>query len=234
MRVLIVEDEKLIADDLRDVCKRLLRGKAEVIRIELTYWNALEYLSRRQIDVMLLDLNLSGRDGFELLKHAVSHAFQTIVVSANVDRALEAFEYGVLDFIPKPYNEARIKKALDRLQKPLSETGPGVKFLSVRKHGTIQVIPVSEVVFIKGADVYAELHLRNGTRELHDKTLNELSRILPDDFVRIHKSYLVDVNSVQRFVIHGGGRYTLELHSQEVLPVARSKFLELKRRLNNL
>ncbi len=234
MRVLIVEDEKPIADDLRIVCRRLLREKAESIHIELTYANAMEYLSRRQIDVMLLDLNLSGRDGFELLRHAVSYAFQTIVVSANVDRALEAFEYGVLDFIPKPYNEARIKKALSRLQRSSLRPAPAVKYLSVRKHGTVFVVPVSEVTFIKGADVYAELHLRNGTKELHDKTLNELSRILPDHFFRVHKSYIVDINSVQRFVIHGGGRYTLELHSQEELPVARSKFGELKRRLDDL
>ena len=54
---------------------------------------------------MLLDLNLHARDGFEILKQIVSKSFHTIIISANIDRAIEAFEYGVLDFIPKLYNK---------------------------------------------------------------------------------------------------------------------------------
>ncbi|MBK7227614.1 MAG: hypothetical protein IPH97_01775 [Ignavibacteriales bacterium] len=61
-------------------------------------------------------MNLNAKDGFELLKQVVSQSFHTIVISANINRAIEAFEYGVLDFIPKPYNIERLKAAFQRLQ----------------------------------------------------------------------------------------------------------------------
>ncbi len=233
MRILVVEDEKPIAEDIKEICTRLLGRKIESIHCESTLGNAKAYLSERQIDLLILDLNLSGRDGFDILKEVVSHSFQTIVISANIDRALEAFEYGVLDFIPKPYNEARIKKALDRIESHDAFQSHGLKYLSVRKLGSIRLIPIKEVKFIKGADVYTELHLKSNEKELYDKTLHELARILPESFIRIHKSFIVDVGSIKTLKVCGGGKYEIVLQSEEVLPVGRSKFAGLKARFAN-
>ena len=94
MRLLIVEDELPIAEDIKEICQNLLGSKLSSIKIELTLGNALLYLSEKQIDVLLLDLNLSGKNGFEILKKMVSYSFHTIIVSANIDRAIEAYEYG--------------------------------------------------------------------------------------------------------------------------------------------
>jgi two-component system response regulator LytT len=228
MKILIVEDEEPIAEDIRDICTKILRGKIESIRYELTLGNAMNYLSERQIDLLILDLNLSGRNGFDILRKVVSYSFQTIVISANIDRAIEAFEYGVIDFIPKPYNEERISKALDRFEDHTMFQNRGVKYLSIRKLGRIQPIAISDIRYIKGADVYAELYLQNGRTELYDKTLEELSKILPSNFFRIHRSFIVNLDSVKAMKVHGGGKHELELHSQEVLPVGRSRFYELK------
>ena len=232
MRILIVEDEEPIAEDIKDICKKLLGNRIGSIRYEVTLGNALNYLSGKQIDLLILDLNLSGRNGFDILKEVVSYSFQTIVISANIDRALEAFEYGVMDFIAKPYNEDRIKKALDRLDNQKQFHNHNLKYLSVRRLGGIRLIAIRDIKFVKGADVYTELHLKNDGKELYDKTLDELSRILPDNFLRVHKSFIVDVNSIKSMKVHGGGRYEIELNSDEFLPVGRSRFYDLKRRLN--
>jgi DNA-binding LytR/AlgR family response regulator len=232
MRILIVEDEQPIAEDIKEICTGILRDKAESIRCELTLGNAISYLAEKQIDLLILDLNLSGRDGFDILKQMVSYSFQTIVVSANIDRAIEAFEYGVIDFIPKPYNEDRIRKAFDRFEVHEHFQNHGIKYLSVRKMGKIRLIAISEIKFVKGANVYTELYLKNGDKELYDKTLNELSRMLPANFIRVHKSFIVDMSSVHGMKVHGGGRYEIELHSQELLPVSRSMYTELKNKLS--
>lgn len=232
MNILIVEDEVVIAEDIKGICAKILRGKVESIRCESTLANAQRSLAHQKVDLLILDLNLSGRDGFELLKHAVSYSFQTIVISANIDRALEAFEYGVLDFVPKPYNESRIQKALDRFQRPEEFGNNVLKYVTIRKPGGIRLIPILDIRFIKGADVYTELFLKAGKKALCDKTLLALSKILPNNFFRIHKSYIVDVNSINRINIRGGGKYEVELHSQEVLPVARSYFSALKIRMD--
>ncbi len=67
------------------------------------------------IDVLFLDLNLNGKDGFDLLKTSVSGAFHVIIISAHTEQALKAFEYGVLDFVGKPFNKERLARALDRV-----------------------------------------------------------------------------------------------------------------------
>lgn len=231
MRILIVEDEEPIAEDIKDICAKLLGSGVESIRCELTLGNAMNYLSEKQIDLLILDLNLSGRNGFDILKEVVSYSFQTIVISANIDRALEAFEYGVIDFIAKPYNEERIKKALDRLDNQQTFHNHTLKYLSVRRLGSIRLVAIRDIKFVKGADVYTELHLKNDGKELYDKTLDELSRILPDNFFRVHKSFIVDVNSIKSMKVHGGGKYEIELSSQEVLPVGRSRFYDLRKKL---
>jgi DNA-binding LytR/AlgR family response regulator len=234
MRILIVEDEQPIAEDIKEMCAHILRGRTVSIRCELTLRNAMHYLAEKQIDLLILDLNLSGRNGFDILREAVSYSFQTIVVSANIDRAIEAFEYGVIDFIPKPYNEERLRKALDRFDNHHAAQYRGVKYLSIRRPGGIRLVDIRDIKYVKGADVYTEIYLRNDGKELHDKTLNELSRLLPENFVRIHKSFIVDVNAIKNLDIQGGGRYAVELGSQEVLPVGRKRYNELKKKLDSL
>jgi DNA-binding LytR/AlgR family response regulator len=231
MKVLVVEDELPIAEDIKDVCARYLSGRDDSIHCELALSDALHYVSQNAIDVLILDLNLSGRDGFEILQKAVSYSFHTIVVSANIDRAIEAFEYGVVDFIPKPYSEERIRKALDRLRSRTFAGSRDLRYLTVRRQGRIQLIAISDIEHIRGADVYAELILKDGKKELHDKTLRDLARMLPPNFLRIHKSFIIDVHSVKAMRIHAGGKYEVELKSRRVLPVSRAKFKELKEQI---
>jgi two-component system response regulator LytT len=231
MRILIVEDEQPIAEDLQELCAKLLGRGLETVHYELTLGNARQYLSQKRIDLLILDLNLSGRNGFDLLKEAVSCSFHTIVVSANIDRAIEAFEYGVIDFIPKPYSEERIAKALDRFDHSERFQNHRVKYLSVRKTGGIRLMAIADLMYIRGADVYTELVSKNGEKELYDKTLDDLSKILPGNFFRIHKSYIVDTNTVKSVKVQGGGKYAIELHSKEVLPVSRARYSDLKKML---
>jgi two-component system, LytTR family, response regulator LytT len=231
MRILIVEDEQPIAEDLQELCRKLLGDRLEVVHVELTLGNAREYLAQKRIDLLLLDLNLSGRNGFDLLKEAVSYSFHTIVVSANIDRAIEAFEYGVIDFVPKPYSEERVAKALDRCDHSELFQNHGVKFLSVRKTGGIRLVAIADLMYVKGANVYSELVSRNGDKELYDKTLDDLSRILPGNFFRIHKSYIVDTTAVKDVIVRGSGKYAIALHSQEILPVSRTRYAALKKKL---
>src|SRR5688572_16580366 len=121
MRILIAEDESVIARRLERMVKEILGERAGSVAVKESLADAGEYLFEKPIDLLLLDLNLNGEDGYDLLKLAAAGSFQTIVVSANSDRALEAFQYGVLDFVPKPFDLERLKRALDRA----GAKGPG-------------------------------------------------------------------------------------------------------------
>lgn len=229
MRILIVEDEALAARRLERLVREILGESAYSLAVKESLPDAEEFLFDRAIDLLLLDLNLHGEDGYDLLKQAAAGSFRTVVVSANADRALEAFQYGVLDFVPKPVEIDRLKRALDRMRAP----GPGAnpaKYLSVRKHGKVELLPVDQVLFLKGAGDYVEVHLADGRMELHSKTLETLGTVLPPNFERLHKSYLADMRAVKGFLLQGAGKYAADLGGGRSVPVSRSKYRELKGR----
>src|SRR5690606_21849668 len=111
MHVVIVEDEVVVARRLERLVRSVLGDALERIDICSDLRTATDVLAGANDAVVLLDLNLGGRDGFDLLRRAAAEPFQTVVVSANADRAIEAFELGVVDFVPKPFTAERLEKA---------------------------------------------------------------------------------------------------------------------------
>lgn len=228
MRILIVEDERPTAEDIKLLVGSILKNEITSLHIETTLNNAVFYIKENPIDLLLLDLNLNSKDGFQLLKEAVSLSFHTIVISANIDRAIEAFEYGVLDFIPKPYNYERLTKAFERLKSSHAIDGHSIKYLSVKTGNEIRIIPIEDVAFFKAANIYSELHLNNGHIVIYDKPIKQLVPLLPSNYMRIHKSYLVELNKIKSLQLLGGGKNHLLLHGGECLPVSRKVIKKLK------
>ncbi|MBN2399557.1 MAG: response regulator, partial [Candidatus Aminicenantes bacterium] len=123
MRILIIEDEPPIAKYIERCTRSLLKGHIRRIDAVHTLEDARHYLRKNRIDLCLLDLNLSGTDGYELLKQALAMPFQSIIISAHAEKAVTAFEYGVVDFVPKPFTVERLQKAFDRFLK--KDSAPG-------------------------------------------------------------------------------------------------------------
>jgi len=228
MRILIIEDEARIAARIERFVRELLGPVLTSLASCDSIEQGIEYIRRYGIDLLFLDLNLNGQDGFDVLKSVVAESFHTIIVSAYTDKAITAFEYGVLDFIAKPFAIERLKQALDRISLKSGIVQPPLKFLAVKTRGQIRLIPVEDVLFVQGAGVYAELHLHNGTKALHDKTLEKLAHLLPASFERIHKSYLADSRYFAGIHIQSGGRYTLQLTNGQQLPIGRSRYEQLR------
>lgn len=226
LRILIVEDEALVARRLRRMLESLLGDEGCEIRMCSGFGSARELLKKETIDLLFLDLNLHGKDGFALLEEAVAGPFDTVIVSANTDRAIQAFDYGVLDFVPKPFGRARLEKALDRFRQRPKDRAAEV--LAVRHGGGIEMIRVGEIVAIHGADNYAEIEMKSGRKLLHDKRLDHLENILPQHFVRVHRSHIIDWREVVRLEAHRGSRYTALLKSGTRVPVSRRKVAELR------
>jgi DNA-binding LytR/AlgR family response regulator len=231
MRVLIVEDEPLLARRLERFCGELLRGKIESVRVATAFSEASAWLQESPIDLLLLDLNLDGQDGMELLQASVAGSFHTIIVSANTDAALRAFEFGVMDFVPKPFSKERLAQALARVTDREGRAAGAAKFLAIKKHGRIELVEIDRVLYVEGAGAYAELVLDDHRRELHDKTLEKLHALLPPGFERIHKSYLVRWSAVKALHAREGTRYEAELHNGLRLPVGRTRYKELRAKL---
>lgn len=231
MRILIVEDEPLLARRLERFCHEILGEKLETVRVATLFSEASARLEESPIDLLLLDLNLHGRDGMELLAASVAGSFYTIIVSANTDQALRAFEYGVIDFVPKPFSRERLEQAIQRATGREGRAAGAARFLAVRKSGRVELVPVDRVLYVEGAGAYSELVLDDGRRELHDKTLEKLHALLPPLFERIHKSYLVRWPAVKALHAQEGSHYEAELRNGVRLPIGRQRYKELREKL---
>lgn len=146
MKVLIVEDEPLMAQRLERFCREILGDQLESIRVANLFSEASARLQEAPIDLLLLDLNLHGRDGMQLLQASVAGSFHTIIVSANTEQALRAFEFGVMDFVPKPFSKERVAQAQSRVTLPGRRAVGPAKFLAVRKMGKVEVVAIERVL----------------------------------------------------------------------------------------
>jgi DNA-binding LytR/AlgR family response regulator len=227
VRILVVNNDTGEALLLERLCRAILASRLEHIAIADSVLGAAAQLAEVAFDVVLLDPQLLPSDGLDLLSTRTECAFQTIIVSARTDLALRAFDYGVLDFVPKPISRERLARALRRVA-PRSPSNP---FLAVRRLGRIDLIAVDDLIYVEGADKYSELVLANGQRNFYDKCLGRLEATLPRSFVRIHKSFLVRFNMVSRLHVLKGSRYFAELKDGTRLPVGRSRYERVKARL---
>ena len=222
MRIVIVEDEPIVAQRLERLVRRIRGSNASEIEVANSLSRATELLTRAQDAVLLLDLNLSGEDGFDILRRAVAESFQTIVVSANTDRAVEAFELGVVDFVPKPFSEERLAMALERVDPAGKRQERQPTFLAVTLAGRVDLVRIESIVAIHGADDYSELETEDGGRHLHKKTLSTLERFLPSHFRRVHRSHLVNLRFAAGLTVESSGRRILQLSNGSHVPVSRA------------
>lgn len=229
MRILIVEDELVIAQRLERFLILELAGTLTHLDRCATLDEAEKWLTQNPVDVVFLDLNLNGQDGFSLVKDIASRAFHTVVVSAHTERAIEAFEIGVLDFVGKPFSAERIHKTAERLHG--ARANQPAASLSIRSAGRIDLVPIPSIAFIKAAGSYSELVLRDGTVRVHSKSLDRLLTILPATFERIHRSYVVRLDEIAQIRVREGSRYAAVLDSGDELPIGRTRVETLKTRL---
>ncbi|MBL8019145.1 MAG: response regulator transcription factor [Leptospirales bacterium] len=232
MRILIVEDEAVTARGLERKIREILGTRVESVRIESGLTASECYLLDNPVDLLLLDLDLDGQDGIQLLRMAVSASFQTIIVSANTDRAIEVFEYGVLDFVPKPVREERLQKALQRLETGIPGPGRAMTCVAVRNRvdERTELVPLKDIVYFQAADNYIQIHKKDGTEHSHRKTMEALMLVLPRNFVRIHRSYAVNMDYAMALRTTPAGKHELQISANASLPVSRDFYRELKGR----
>lgn len=229
MKIAIVEDEAAVARRLARMVHAIV-GEQGSIRVATSIPDAVELIQATPFDLLFLDLRLHGKDGFQLLEQAVALPSQTIVVSGHDEEAVRAFDYGVADFVAKPWNEARLRRAIGRATGGDLSTHRRAQRLVIRKAGELQTVDVADLLFVRGADDYAELHLADGSVHLHEKSLTALARMLPARFERVHRSFIVDLTRAKAFRTVNE-RPFLVLQDETLVPVARSYRTAVRERL---
>ena len=162
---------------------------------------------------------------------AGSAAFQTIVVSAHAERSITAFDFGVLDFVAKPFSRERLHKALQRYTDRAGPAAARAASLAVKKRGALEWIAMAEIDHVQADGHYSNIVLRSGEQCFHDLAIDKLMALLPPHFLRVHRSYIVNSLGFKRLRIGAGGKYALDTQTSTGIPVSRSSYPMLKQRL---
>lgn len=224
LRALIVDDEAIARRNLTI----LLRRDADIGAIVEcgSGQAAIDEMRRAKPDILLLDVQMPECDGFDVLElMGPDMPAAVIFVTAYDEYALRAFDAGALDYLLKPFDDARFERALQRAKSRLAlEPTHGrrpVTRLVVKSRDQTVFLNASDVDWIEAANYYACLHV-GGVTHILRRSLHTLEKELDErTFVRIHRSIIVNCDKVRGLELNDGGEYEVVLSSQVRLPLSR-------------
>ncbi|MFT4810571.1 MAG: two-component system LytT family response regulator [Paraglaciecola sp.] len=250
LKVLIADDERIA----RDIIALLLSRQTGIETIEEARDGAqvLEKVQQSRPDIIFMDIQMPGTTGIQLAK-LLDPSIVIVFVTAYDEFALAAFELNATDYLLKPFEDKRFFTAWERAKKKVlekvktdyvklaelvSHMKDGIQKnhksrLLVKEPGRIKLIDVEQINFITGAGNYVELHLFDDKVILHRETLTVLEGQLdPALFIRIHRSSIVRLSSLQELQSNDNGDYTVVLKSGDILTLSRSNKIKLNELLN--
>jgi two-component system, LytTR family, response regulator len=239
-RILIVDDEQPSRQRLRE----LIEGDADVgdiIEVE-NGLDAVEAILQKQPDVVFLDVQMPGLDGLGVIDTiGIERMPVTVFVTAFDQHAVRAFESAAIDYVLKPYGDERMEAAFARAKarlddKNVREFGQSMlKLLDgrrldstyldrivIRDRDKTQLIRVDSIDCIESAGVYVALHVGE-ERVIHRAALSELiGRLDPRRFVRVHRSAVVNIDSILHLEPATHGEFDLVLRGGQRIHVSRT------------
>jgi DNA-binding LytR/AlgR family response regulator len=231
--VLAVDDEPPALDELA----YLLNADGRVAHVHRAgdATEALRVLRDTEVDAVFLDIRMPGLDGMELARilHRFAHPPAIVFVTAYDDGAVDAFDLGVTDYVRKPVRAERLAESLRRVTGlravPAPALGPDDLSIPVELAGTTRMLPRSSVHWVEAQGDYARLHTADGSHLVRVSLATLAERWADAGFVRIHRSYLVQLRLVAELRLTQSG-YVVAVDQIE-LPVSRRHTRELKDKL---
>ncbi len=223
IQVLVVEDEpasrdiliKYVSDSpglhLAGVCENAMQ--------------AIDFLNQHQVDLLLLDIQMPGLSGIEFFK-SLNNPPAVIFTTAYSEYAVEGFELNAVDYLLKPFPFERFLKAISKLRTKLNEnTEAEPAFIMVKSDKVLHKVHFNEIMYVEACGDYLKLVRDEKNLLVHDTMINFHARLTAQDFVRIHKSYVLNLNFLQQ--VEGN---QVVLKDGVKLPIGKSyktAFLEL-------
>jgi two-component system, LytTR family, response regulator len=234
IRALVVDDEPLARSNLMV----LLRRDPEIEGVQEcgSGMEALAEIRGSKPDLVFLDVQMPECDGFDVLEMLGGELPPAVVfVTAYDQYALKAFEAGALDYLLKPFDNARFDRALGRAKERIAHERnppPTLERFAVKSAGQVSFLKISEVDWIEAADYYSCLHVGARTHLLR-RSMAELDQELDQTvFCRIHRSTIVKLDRVRGLKLNESGEYDVLLGDGTKLRLSRRYRKQLQARLS--
>jgi two-component system, LytTR family, response regulator len=237
IHALVVDDEALARRNLTV----LLRGDPDIASVAEceTGLEAIEKIRKSKPDLVFLDVQMPECGGFDVLELLGNDLPSTIIfVTAYDEYALRAFEAGALDYLLKPFDDARFGRALNRAKDKLAHYTPlqsrPAERLVVKSRGHLLFLNVADIDWIEAAGYYACVHVGSDTHVIR-RTMLELEHDLGGEkFIRIHRSIIVNLERISGLELQDGGEYEVLLKSKVRLQLSRRFRRRLQDRMGGM
>ena len=239
IRTLIVDDEELARDRIQSLLER--QPDVEIVGICSNGVAALETIEKLQPDLVFLDVQMPGMDGFEVVENLDAQVAPDIVfVTAHDGHAIRAFEIHALDFLLKPFDQTRFEKTLDRararlrtsetsridshlvsLLEELREERKYPERLIVKSSGRVFFVRTEEIDWVEASGNYVKVHTKADAHLLRESMKNMEGKLDPKVFVRIHRSAIVNIDRIKELEPWFHGEYIVIMRDGTRLTASR-------------
>jgi len=239
IRALIVDDEPLARKRIRDLLEN--DEEVEIVGESGNGAAALPLINEQEPNLLFLDVQMPEADGFELLEAMDPNKLPAIIFVTAYDKyALKAFDAQAVDYLLKPFNESRFRQALQRakdlIQKGNGNVSPellallrdfqaGRRYpdrLVIKSGGRLLFLKMGEIDYIEAAGNYLTLHVGKETHLIRDTMQNLETRLDAVQFLRIHRSTIVNIERIKELQPWFGGEYVVVLRDGRKLTLSRT------------
>lgn len=224
-RTLIIDDESPARQRMQQILREM--PEIELVGEAANGLEAVRLIEDLQPDLIFLDIQMPGLNGFEVLQQ-ISYFPTVVFCTAYDDYALEAFETAAIDYLVKPVKAERVRRSIEKLRSLQQEVKKEQvlqllsSYSSPEKRKTVTSIPVklgdrmlliklTDISYFISEDKYVSIVKKDGKKYLTDHSLKFLEEKLPDNFIRIHRSILVNATLIHEIDKHSGCRYVVRL-----------------------
>ena len=237
MKAIIIDDEPLARMMVKEYL--LTYPHITVVQECSDGFEGLKAIQQHQPELIFLDIQMPKINGFEMLE-LIDNPPQVIFTTAFDEYAIKAFDAHAADYLLKPFSKERFDKAMHKLS-PLganaahavAETALQLQPIQntrivVKDNAKIKIIPVAQVQYLEAADDYVKIFTAEGSY-LKKKTMQYFQDSLPpQEFIRIHRSYLINAQLITRIDLHEKDSHLVLLSTGARLPVSKAGYARLK------
>lgn len=252
IKTMIVEDEKLARDELKFLVEE--DPDFKVLYQAADGKKALKILKENEIDLLFLDIQIPGKSGIEIARilNQRKNAPYIIFTTAYDEYAVEAFRLSAVDYLLKPLSDQRLNESLEKAKKEIqknnsfnqqlenlfsninsSKTKESLNKIAVMEKDYYLMLDFKDIYYFSTSEkkVWAQSYKKSYMTQFQ---LKELEEMLPDQFFRIHKSYIVNLKHIKAVIPWFKGKYQVLMknYSEHKIPVSRSKVDQINKLLN--
>lgn len=228
-KAIIVDDESSARDLLSEIIL-LEELPVEILDKCANLPEAIKSIRKNQPEIVFMDIEMPKYSGLQVADFKEdSWDFELIFTTAYNKYAIDALRVEASDYLLKPIQGNELRACLERLENKRSQSKNSKIYLTINGHKESKRIKTEEILFIEASGMYSTIVMQNEEQIMASKPLKNIEELLPENFMRIHRSYIVNLDHVHS--ISNLGENTITLSNENKVPIAKKNRVQLKKKI---